>query len=670
MTNTPTGRSVGDGSAARRRKVSTQTTPTPVSATDGRDAEIDAEVDAAVDAAIAGRPEALIDAEVHAEIAANELGPSEPTSGAEAPKDGLFTVMRPLLSGEVPALVGLSVTSFAAGLSESALLMVVANLALSIGGSSSAAGMKDYGGLLHFFGDDVSTMFWLALALSALRFVFQMAGAHYTASTSARLTQRIRAGTFADYVQTSWDVQSGESEQAIHDLLLRHVSKVQGAVVTLASTISTVFMLLALVGSAFFVDPIAALLVIVAGAALFLGLRPLTALAKRLAQRQIDLGIVYGAQSREAIDLSLEIRAFGVSKSVAERLRVATEAEIVPSTQATIVSRLVGSLYSLTVVLILLLGLFAVYSVQNRPLAALGAIVIILMRALTQSQSLQSSYHALSEAVPFVMRLDSERERFRGSRQPSGGVPLDDPASLTIDDVSYSYVGSPQPALQHVTFTVNRGEAIGLIGPSGSGKSTLIQILLRLRHPSSGRYLLGDIDAADVDDDSWFSQVAFVPQDCHVFDGTVRENIRFFRADVTDEQIEEAAHRAHVHDEIVGMPHGYDTELGSRGGALSGGQRQRIAIARAMVSKPSIMVLDEPTSALDMRSESLVHETLTELKGTVTLFVIAHRLSTLNTCDRILVMGNGQLQAFGSRAELEEESAFYRDALKLSQIRS
>jgi ABC-type multidrug transport system fused ATPase/permease subunit len=118
------------------------------------------------------------------------------------------------------------------------------------------------------------------------------------------------------------------------------------------------------------------------------------------------------------------------------------------------------------------------------------------------------------------------------------------------------------------------------------------------------------------------------------------------------------------------MPDGYETVLGSRGGALSGGQRQRVAIARALVLRPSLMVLDEPTSALDMRSESLVHETFTQLKGDVTLFVIAHRLSTLNTCDRIMVMGEGRLQAFGSREELDRDNAFYRDALELSRIRS
>ncbi|MFN7149503.1 MAG: ATP-binding cassette domain-containing protein, partial [Microthrixaceae bacterium] len=241
--------------------------------------------------------------------------------------------------------------------------------------------------------------------------------------------------------------------------------------------------------------------------------------------------------------------------------------------------------------------------------------------------------------------------------------------TIRFQDVSYSYDGRVD-ALSGVSFDVAVGEAVGLIGPSGSGKSTLIQMLLRLRHPATGTYLVDGVDVAEIDEDSWFSQIAFVPQDSRVFDDTIAENIRFFRDGVSRADIEAAARRAHVHDEIVAMPDGYDTVLGSRGGSLSGGQRQRVAIARALVTDPSMLVLDEPTSALDMRSESLVHETLSELKGSVTLFVIAHRLSTLNTCDRIMVMGDGRLQAFGDRSALEADNDFYREALRLSAIRS
>ncbi|MEZ5323250.1 MAG: ATP-binding cassette domain-containing protein [Microthrixaceae bacterium] len=275
----------------------------------------------------------------------------------------------------------------------------------------------------------------------------------------------------------------------------------------------------------------------------------------------------------------------------------------------------------------------------------------------------------MSETTVFAERLLSERARFRASVPPSGDRSLGDAANLSMRNVNYRYVDD-RPALTDVSFDVRHGEAIGIIGPSGAGKSTLIQLLLRLRYPDSGTYTIGGVDARSVDDGSWFSEVAFVPQDCQVYNDTIEENIRFFRTDATLDDVIDAARRAHIHDEIMAMPDGYATPLGSRGGALSGGQRQRVAIARALVRRPRIMVLDEPTSALDMRSESLVHETFAKLKGNVTVFVIAHRLSTLNTCDRIMVFGDGRLQAFGERRELERESRFYREALDLSRIRS
>jgi ABC-type multidrug transport system fused ATPase/permease subunit len=512
-------------------------------------------------------------------------------------------------------------------------------------------------------------MFVACFALTLLRAALQVLAGHVTASLSALLTTRIREETFADYVRASWAVQSMETESDIQDLLVRHVSKVTSAVQQLATGFATAFSLLALIAGAVAVDPLSAALILVAGGVLFPILKPLSTAAKRVARKQIEAGRRYNAQSLEAVDLSLEIRSFGVNDEVAERLRVATKAEVGPIYVSVLFSRLVTAAYQLAALLILLGGLLAVDTFLDRPLASLSAIVVILVRALNQSGTLQSTYHSMAETAPFAQRLLSERQRFRDSRPPQGGNRLDPSSGLRFEDVSYRYVAD-RPALEHLTFDVAHGEAIGIIGPSGSGKSTLIQLLLRLRYPDSGRYVIGDHDARTIDDESWFSQVSFVPQDCRIFNDTIRENIRFFRTVASDHDIEEAARRAHLHDEIMAMPDGYDTVLGSRGGALSGGQRQRVAIARALVLRPSLMVLDEPTSALDMRSEALVHETFTKLKGDVTLFVIAHRLSTLNTCDRIMVMGEGHLQAFGMREQLDRESDFYRDALELSRIRS
>jgi ABC-type multidrug transport system fused ATPase/permease subunit len=151
--------------------------------------------------------------------------------------------------------------------------------------------------------------------------------------------------------------------------------------------------------------------------------------------------------------------------------------------------------------------------------------------------------------------------------------------------------------------------------------------------------------------------------------GTVADNIRFFRDGITQQQIEHAARLANLHDDVMRWPEGYDREVGERGSHLSGGQQQRLVIARALVEEPDVFILDEPTSSLDVRSEQLIRTTLDSLRDRMTIIIIAHRLSTLDICDRIMVLIDGQLKAFDSPDSLEASNDFYREALVISGMR-
>ncbi len=183
-----------------------------------------------------------------------------------------------------------------------------------------------------------------------------------------------------------------------------------------------------------------------------------------------------------------------------------------------------------------------------------------------------------------------------------------------------------------------------------------MQLLLRLHDPTEGAYEVNGRPAGAYDTASWASTFALVPQDNHLLRGTVAANIAFFRPSIGQADIERAARAAHLHDDVLAFPEGYATEIGTGARELSGGQRQRLGLARALAGAPSVLVLDEPTSALDRRSEQLIQESLIALRGTVTQFIIAHRMPTLTICDRILVLESGHLAAVGSHAHLQATS--------------
>ena len=273
---------------------------------------------------------------------------------------------------------------------------------------------------------------------------------------------------------------------------------------------------------------------------------------------------------------------------------------------------------------------------------------------------MQGAYQSLQQSIPFIDRLRRAEARYEASAPVRGEEPLPQISTLAFDEVSFSYTPG-RPVLSELSFEVESGEAIGIVGPSGAGKSTLVQILLQLREPLAGRYLVNGTEVREFAREDWHRLVAYVPQEPRLLHASVADNIRFFR-DVDDEAVERAARLARIHDDITGWAKGYDTIVGPRADAVSGGQQQRICLARALAARPQVLVLDEPTSALDPHSESLIQESLTALKSELTLFTIAHRMSTLDMCDRVMVILDGRLAAFDTRPALQEHNHYYRTA--------
>jgi ATP-binding cassette subfamily C protein CydCD len=236
---------------------------------------------------------------------------------------------------------------------------------------------------------------------------------------------------------------------------------------------------------------------------------------------------------------------------------------------------------------------------------------------------------------------------------PSGG------SALRFDQVRFTYPGRDRPALDTITFDVAAGSTVALVGPSGAGKTTVANLLLRFWDPERGGISLDGVDLRRLSLDALRDRIALVAQDTYLFNDTLEANIRLARPDATSEEIEQALQRAALADFVARLPDGLGTPVGERGVQLSGGQRQRIAIARAFLKDAPVLILDEATSHLDTISEQQVRAALDALMVDRTTIVVAHRLSTIQAADMILVMERGRVVESGTHAELSARPGLY-----------
>jgi ATP-binding cassette subfamily B protein len=377
------------------------------------------------------------------------------------------------------------------------------------------------------------------------------------------------------------------------------------------------------------------------------------------------------AYAGELIGAVRTLQAFTYEKQASSRFRSAVEQAYDAARGATrarsILTAIGIFLVFASVVLVLWVGAQDVMAHEITP-GRLSQFILYAVFAAGGLGELSQVWGEISQASGAAERLFEILEIEPEIKAPPLPEVLPVPArgEVTFKDVHFSYpTRADVPVLDGLSFHVKPGEKVALVGSSGAGKSTIFHLILRFYDPQSGMVSFDGVNLPEADPAALRSRIALVPQDAVVFAASVRENIRFGRPDASDAEIEAAAEAAHATEFIQRMPQGYETLVGERGIMLSGGQRQRIAIARAILREAPLLLLDEATSALDAESETLVQQALEKLMQTRTTIVIAHRLATVQSCDRILVLDHGRIVEQGRHADLTAAGGLYARLAKL-----
>ncbi|MDL4841969.1 ABC transporter ATP-binding protein [Aquibacillus rhizosphaerae] len=317
-----------------------------------------------------------------------------------------------------------------------------------------------------------------------------------------------------------------------------------------------------------------------------------------------------------------------------------------------------------TIVLIGVIG-FGAWRVDQGLISSgeLVAFLLYLFQIITPFVQMNHFLTSLQEAKGSMKRIFEILDEKEEEKIVSEGY-IGSPTQLEFRDVSFEYKDE-RNIIKNISFKIKKGSLTAIIGPSGAGKSTIFSLIERFYDPTSGDILLDGVSYKNINIEDWRQKFSYVSQDTPIFSGTIKDNILYGQThDIKDDYLIEIAQLAHIHEFIIGLPDGYNTEVGERGNLLSGGQKQRIAIARALMRKSYFLLLDEATASLDSQSEKKIQKAIHSLINKQTTFIIAHRLSTVINADQIIVLDNGEITGIGTHDELLNNHVYYKIVIK------
>jgi len=420
------------------------------------------------------------------------------------------------------------------------------------------------------------------------------------------------------------------------------------------------------------VNPSLALTVaLVLGFAYALIFKFMNRILNRLGQERVDLNSKRFTSVSEAFSAFKEVKVGGLEDAYIKRF--SKPAELYAKYQATAQVIVFLPRFALEAIAFGGLMMIALYLMLkgasfNEALPVISLYAFAGYRLVPAIQQIYSSLSQLRFIGPAIDLLYADLREFPSKSAMRSDAPIIFKESIKLSDVSYSYPEATGLALDKINLTIPVNKVIGLVGASGSGKTTSVDLLMGLLEAHQGTFCIDDVTISSVNVRQWQKLIGYVPQQIYLADDTVASNIAFGVAegDIDLEKVFNAAQIANLHDFVISdLPMGYDTEVGERGVRLSGGQRQRIGIARALYHNPQVLIMDEATSALDNLTEFAVMEAINKLRSNLTIVLIAHRLSTVRSCDQIYLMEKGRVLAQGSYDQLRQTSDIFQRMTKV-----
>lgn len=483
---------------------------------------------------------------------------------------------------------------------------------------------------------------------------------YITFRIAADYEQQVRSKVFIETMKAEWPFLLHQKIGFLETLLMRDVYMSGRLLESLSVGIISFTSLAIYVLIVFNISPIITLLSLGIGGMVFLILKPLLWEVKQLSKSVVNINKEIAHHVNENI-VGLKVVKSGYVQDEVSR-KANRYFEMLRSTQlrVSLFSDIPNVLTEPTSV-IFIMGIFSFsYVSTDFQFPVFAATMYFIHRIFSRIQSVQSVAYRVNEIIPYLQSLiDFKDEVFLHREHHLGTRQFKFHDNLEFRDVNFSY-NSDRQILAHTNFRVKSGEMVGLVGKSGAGKTTVVDLILRLLETLEGRILVDGIDISEIDIREWRKNIGYVSQEIFVLNDTIENNIKFYDETISQEDLATASRMAHIYDFVQRQQDKFQTQVGERGVLLSGGEKQRLVLARALVRNPKLLVLDEATSALDNESEFMIQKTIEDLKGKTTVFVIAHRISTLFNCDKILVLEDGKIKEEGTpKVLLKDKSSYF-----------